>query len=486
MRGNRLAFLGAVLLAVSSAGDSLAQGPAYTFHEITVLGTAEYARIKLNNRGEVALEEYGTNFWGEPYSYLSSIVNGERALVDAANFYSLENLALQDLSDSGLILYHGTYTSWMARDTGLFLGTRQLRELPIAWHLRGAPGALSAPASINARGNVSYVLGTGTVDELRIALPGTSALLATCPIFHAPVLNDLDVVAGECISAGASTLLRGSTPPLSPLVDDLSFPPGDFGSHTPFGINAGGTVGFSHVGELTEGSYLVDGGAPVPLASLLVCSPLALNDQGMVLCGSNTRLDALAAPGNPNPSRLVIEAGAALDGSVVSTLPLSHRAHMNDLGEIAFAAFLSDGRRGLYLATPIACDPDSDGSCSARDNCPAVANWDQRDTDADGVGDLCDNCPLQPNPTQVDSNADDRGDACLACNTSGPDLPICGVRSAAAGADVLTIADIPLAQLPGRPVLFAQVRSISSGRTADVYLDQCYGVHPMSSAPARW
>jgi len=49
-------------------------------------------------------------------------------------------------------------------------------------------------------------------------------------------------------------------------------------------------------------------------------------------------------------------------------------------------------------------DSDGDGIPDSVDNCPHVANPDQKDTDGDGVGDACDNCPTVYNPTQ-DPNA---------------------------------------------------------------------------------
>ncbi len=96
------------------------------------------------------------------------------------------------------------------------------------------------------------------------------------------------------------------------------------------------------------------------------------------------------------------------------------------------------------------CDADGDGldntamldmagrKCpnpgSAADNCPLVANEDQKDTDRDKIGDACDceidndgvpnnnpgcphvpepdNCPTIPNAGQVDSDGDGQGDAC--------------------------------------------------------------------------
>ncbi|KAK7501595.1 hypothetical protein BaRGS_00007026 [Batillaria attramentaria] len=60
------------------------------------------------------------------------------------------------------------------------------------------------------------------------------------------------------------------------------------------------------------------------------------------------------------------------------------------------------------------CDPDidNDGILNGDDNCVRVVNPDQVDSDGDGVGDACDNCPLTPNENQFDSDNDLVGDLC--------------------------------------------------------------------------
>ncbi|RKG63900.1 DUF4215 domain-containing protein [Corallococcus sp. CA054B] len=87
-------------------------------------------------------------------------------------------------------------------------------------------------------------------------------------------------------------------------------------------------------------------------------------------------------------------------------------------------------------------DDDHDGVATWKDNCPFVANADQKDTDGDGKGDMCDgcpndaascsvadpsdfdydgvaapgdNCPLVANPDQKDTDGDGVGDACDSC-----------------------------------------------------------------------
>jgi len=71
-----------------------------------------------------------------------------------------------------------------------------------------------------------------------------------------------------------------------------------------------------------------------------------------------------------------------------------------------------NGQLSATACTVAIVDTDKDGIPDSRDNCPKVANPDQKDTDGDGIGDACDNCPKVSNPDQKDSNGNGIGDAC--------------------------------------------------------------------------
>jgi hypothetical protein len=61
---------------------------------------------------------------------------------------------------------------------------------------------------------------------------------------------------------------------------------------------------------------------------------------------------------------------------------------------------------------PAPTDSDGDGVVDTSDNCPTMANANQRDHDADGHGDVCDKCPHLASATDPDGDGDGVGDAC--------------------------------------------------------------------------
>jgi hypothetical protein len=92
------------------------------------------------------------------------------------------------------------------------------------------------------------------------------------------------------------------------------------------------------------------------------------------------------------------------------------RGGQQHMGLDGLAGFDLDAIAAVHsVDTAGAADTDGDGIPDAADDCPNVADPEQRDTDGDGVGDACDDCPSTPDPTQADRDGDGVGDACDDC-----------------------------------------------------------------------
>lgn len=102
------------------------------------------------------------------------------------------------------------------------------------------------------------------------------------------------------------------------------------------------------------------------------------------------------------------------------TLPRVERPYFT-ASDRRIGASLVEIQNNQYFTPP---DSDGDGVIDQIDNCPQVANQDQKDIDGSGVGDVCedfdrdgvmnaiDNCPSAPNGAQKNIDADAFGDEC--------------------------------------------------------------------------
>jgi len=106
----------------------------------------------------------------------------------------------------------------------------------------------------------------------------------------------------------------------------------------------------------------------------------------------------------------------------------------------------SGGSDAGQVRTYLLGDGDGDISFAGCDNCPTVANPDQRDSDADGLGDACDNCPYVINPDQADSDSDGVGDACVCVCACHADPACDSVVSNLA--DVVATVDVAFRGVP--------------------------------------
>lgn len=125
------------------------------------------------------------------------------------------------------------------------------------------------------------------------------------------------------------------------------------------------------------------------------------------------------------------------------------------------------GIDGTDLQTPLDEDGDEVG---IGDNCPQVANPEQRDLDQDGIGDVCDNCPMAANTDQgAVGDGDAFGDACDPhADQSGDCLIVYDTfKEPDAFATAWTVSDPVAEPLPGSVRVPATARTTLFARGSD-------------------
>jgi hypothetical protein len=167
---------------------------------------------------------------------------------------------------------------------------------------------------------------------------------------------------------------------------------------------------------------------PTTLTGLPPAISIVWSDPSQAVAGSGQGFEAqlviysLAGSGNPGDFAIRYRFGSSALGDnpvVGSQAGYSLGAPVVTLAGLGFPEPYDNAPNGTqdyyfeFRGTAIV-DTDHDGVPDAQDNCPKVANPDQKDSDKDGVGDACDNCPLTYNPDQKDSNGNGIGDACEA------------------------------------------------------------------------
>jgi hypothetical protein len=170
----------------------------------------------------------------------------------------------------------------------------------------------------------------------------------------------------------------------------------------------------------------------------------AASDGGLWLSDTRPTLQLLVREGDPltiAPGDVAAIAALDLAGIGSSGGGDGRAKFLNDRGEAAFVATLTDGRSAGFIASVAGpCfDPDGDSVCSdgdistvagdtpcsggatanCDDNCPRLANPSQANADADALGDACDNCRFHATANESDTDADGRGNACECSDQNG-------------------------------------------------------------------
>lgn len=162
---------------------------------------------------------------------------------------------------------------------------------------------------------------------------------------------------------------------------------------------------------------------------------------------ANPRIDLLVARASANFSSLMLGgavkecdliAKGSVDGVERGWVRQANGQFRSDTDELVDYVTLRDSANTQGPITFTCAPPgsgtrmginrDEDNVLDGLDNCPAVANNDQKDSNNNGIGNACDpitdsdgdgvlddfdNCPAIVNPDQTDSDGDGRGDACF-------------------------------------------------------------------------
>lgn len=191
--------------------------------------------------------------------------------------------------------------------------------------------------------------------------PPDQLVTALTQDFGGPIINDAGVIVFSARSGSISGLYRDDAGVIAPV--ELSSGPLASISDDP-AINESGAVAFFAIDDKgQEGVFLRDQTGLVTIAdgngpTFLFNDP-ALNDKGQVAYSAYFVADfhsAIFLDGD-----IVIEAGDPLDGSIAGDVS-TYRFALNNAGQIAFVAYLEDGRHGIYRADPLAtCPADLNG-----------------------------------------------------------------------------------------------------------------------------
>ncbi len=196
----------------------------------------------------------------------------------------------------------------------------------------------------------------------------------------AGTMNDNLVVAFFAqTKTGTPGIYRGS--PTSPLVQD-----GSNGVSLIFArpvINNSGTVAFrATINGGPASIYTTSDGTSFTRVGQNPTDLFAINDSGKV---AYTITGALYAGGTADlVADKVIAPGDTLDGSTFQG-GFSYMESLNNNGQVAFLAFLADGRRGVYRADPNHPPVASDGTASVTAGAPTSGTLSATDPDGDSL-----------------------------------------------------------------------------------------------------
>jgi hypothetical protein len=207
--------------------------------------------------------------------------------------------------------------------------------------------------------------GTGTFTSNGVTLTTIADTSGIFSLFGTPSINPRGTVAFLAgFDSGGVGLFTGNGGPLTTITDSNSGPFNFLSSPL---INAGGIVVFMAGFPPDDSGIFIGNGESVTtiadttggIFSSFGPRP-SINARGAVAFIASLTTGELGIFTGPDPvADKVITTGDSLDESFVTFVSTFHQS-LNDRGQIAFSAALTDGRQGIYIATPMGAGIDGD------------------------------------------------------------------------------------------------------------------------------
>ncbi|MBW4506883.1 MAG: hypothetical protein KME64_10270 [Scytonematopsis contorta HA4267-MV1] len=364
----KLASLALMSLCLSLATVAKAQAAAFTFTQIADNTTnfSNFGLPVLNNSGSVAFR--GVLKTGESGIFKSNSSNINTIATTNQEFSSFSNPSINDLgtvaysadlsdNSSRVLTSNGSVTSTIATGFPIRQGSFSLGEPSI--NNFGTVAFSRVGFNNGFEGFIDTVASDGKTSSIKYFSSGTSPVSATVSINDAGSIAYLE----QDISGRRNRISLINNNEIKSIAGGVNRTAG-------FSLNNQGTVAYGFVDPTSARLGKSDGVTNTIIAERLSSSSsnrvgtivpglgvnVSINDLGTIaLTGTRDSRSGIYL-GKDEPSNLVIGLGDSLFGSTISSLSFS-RDGLNNSGQLAFFADFTDGKRGIFLANPVASPP---------------------------------------------------------------------------------------------------------------------------------
>jgi hypothetical protein len=372
MKG-RFQFISLLCAAALFSGSTFAEGgTTYTFQQVALSGDEfdplGFDAPVVNNAGAVAFKARRFGVRGI-YRRQGGVLT---TMADASGFTRFGSISI---NDAGQVGFEATQVGVQGEAIFRSSGGAQAPMKIAGTRAAGDFDFVNARPQINESGRVAFI-GERIVASNFIAgvYAGDGGLVV--PIYDEsgpldsflgnPSLNDNDVVAFLATrdTGGGGLFLGSGKSTATTIADDTSTFSSVFGFSDPVlnnqgqvAFRAGTTAPEGPTGATGEGIFFFNGSTVTPIFQGTADQFASLGDPALNNAGDVAFViepesgNQILVTGPDLVAARVIGSGDTLAGHTVSNLIISREA-LTDAGQLAFAAYFTDGEAGIFLATP--------------------------------------------------------------------------------------------------------------------------------------